>query len=236
MVQYPQYVKQAFDDGHLIAMHSWSHRALTTLTNEEIIAEFEYTARAIENVINARPKYYRPPFGDFDNRVRAVLKSMGFVPVMWNYDLFDYEYKGGQAEMTKIMDDVKRWTETAKNMNTGIISLSHDVELQPSSLLPEYLPIIISSGARLVTVADCVHDSSPYLKGNPKPTPVVTKDPVITRTVVVVEPTTSPWPTIPTGHTFTPIPTLTTTISATQATTIFIGFWLGLAIILTFSI
>ena len=242
VVQYPQYLKQAYDAGHLIAMHSWSHRALTTMTNEEIIAEFEYTAQAIESAINARPKYYRPPFGDYDDRVRGVLKAMGFVPVLWNYDTFDYNYKGTAAQRKTVMDSVANQVAQSHNMNTGVILLSHDIEKLPTELLPDYLKTIVDSGANFVTVSQCVGDGNPYLKGGvvvppTPPQPTIAPPPVVvTSTAVVVETTTVAWPSIPPSGTFTPIPTTTPPISANQATTIFVGFWVGLAIILSFSI
>lgn len=37
-------------------IHTWSHRALTTMTTEKIISELEYTSQAIQTVIGLRPK------------------------------------------------------------------------------------------------------------------------------------------------------------------------------------
>lgn len=36
---YPDILKQEFDQNHQIVIHTWSHRALTTLTNEQVLAE-----------------------------------------------------------------------------------------------------------------------------------------------------------------------------------------------------
>lgn len=46
------------------SVHTWSHRALTTLSTEQIVAELQHTILAIEQVIGTRPTYMRPPFGD----------------------------------------------------------------------------------------------------------------------------------------------------------------------------
>ncbi len=79
-------LKTEYQAGHEIASHTWSHRALTSLTNLEIIAELEYTSLAIEIVTGHRPRFFRPPFGDIDNRVRAIAKAMGLLPILWNFD------------------------------------------------------------------------------------------------------------------------------------------------------
>lgn len=69
--QFPEMALRIFREGHeigyflLISVHTWSHRALTTLTTDQVIAELEYTSRAIEQVIGTRPLVMRPPFGDF---------------------------------------------------------------------------------------------------------------------------------------------------------------------------
>jgi peptidoglycan/xylan/chitin deacetylase (PgdA/CDA1 family) len=63
--EYPQILLRIFQEGHQIGIHTWSHRALTTQTTEQVVAELEYSILAIEQIIGTRPVYMRPPFGDF---------------------------------------------------------------------------------------------------------------------------------------------------------------------------
>lgn len=70
-------------------MNSWSHHALTTLSNEQIVAEMKWTEKAIEDATGYRVRYMRPPYGDVDNRVRFVLKKLGYTVVDWTGDTFD---------------------------------------------------------------------------------------------------------------------------------------------------
>lgn len=67
----------------------WSHHALTTLTNEQIVAEIKWTEKAILDATGLRVRYMRPPYGDVDNRVRFVLKKLGYTVVDWGGDTFD---------------------------------------------------------------------------------------------------------------------------------------------------
>ena len=83
VIQFPEVLWQEFQKGHQIVIHTWSHRALTTLATDVIIAELEWTALAIERVIGVRPKYMRPPYGDIDDRVRDIVRAMGLKPIMW---------------------------------------------------------------------------------------------------------------------------------------------------------
>ncbi len=42
--------------------------------------------QAIELVIGQRPLYARPPFGDVDDRVRAVFTAMNLKNLVWTHD------------------------------------------------------------------------------------------------------------------------------------------------------
>ena len=72
-------MKRAYDAGHEIAMHTWSHNYMTTLTNEQLIAELKWTEQAVKEVTGVSPRFIRPPFGNIDNRVRDICKALGFV-------------------------------------------------------------------------------------------------------------------------------------------------------------
>lgn len=52
--------------GHQIGVHTWSHPPLTTLSTEEIIAEFGWTKKIIKDVIGLTPNTFRPPYGDIE--------------------------------------------------------------------------------------------------------------------------------------------------------------------------
>lgn len=60
VVKFRDHAKRAFDAGHELAGHTWSHSYLTTLTNEQIVGELMWTARAIEEVTGKKPRYFRP--------------------------------------------------------------------------------------------------------------------------------------------------------------------------------
>lgn len=59
---------------------------MTTKTNGEVLAELGWTMQIIHNSTGGRvPKYWRPPYGDSDARVRAIAKEVfGLTTVIWN--------------------------------------------------------------------------------------------------------------------------------------------------------
>ncbi|KAI8602153.1 putative chitin deacetylase, partial [Dissophora ornata] len=83
VVRNAEILKQEVAEGHHVASHTWSHYPLTTLTNEQIVAELKWTEKAVMDITGLRMKYMRPPYGDIDNRVRAVVKKLGYTVVDW---------------------------------------------------------------------------------------------------------------------------------------------------------
>ena len=59
---------------------------MTTLSNDQVLAELGWTTQIIHDLLGGRvPKYWRPPYGDVDNRVRAIASGVfGLETVPWN--------------------------------------------------------------------------------------------------------------------------------------------------------
>lgn len=70
-------------DQHQIAVHTWSHPSMTTVSTEGVIAELGWSKKVIKDVLGVTPVYWRPPYGDIDDRVRAIGLAMGLTPIMW---------------------------------------------------------------------------------------------------------------------------------------------------------
>ncbi|KAF8595131.1 hypothetical protein BDV93DRAFT_564699 [Ceratobasidium sp. AG-I] len=79
----PQILQAEYMGGHQLSVHTWSHPTLTTLTNEQIIAELGWTKKAIKDITGVTPNTMRPPYGDIDDRVRAISIAMGLTPIIW---------------------------------------------------------------------------------------------------------------------------------------------------------
>jgi chitin deacetylase len=78
---------QAYEYGGDFALHTWSHPYMTSLTNEEVLAEFGWNFQIIYDLIQRVPKFWRPPYGDTDARVRAIATQVfGLTGVMWNQE------------------------------------------------------------------------------------------------------------------------------------------------------
>lgn len=90
VVRYPQVYADTASQGHIMGCHTWLHKFLPLLTNEEIVAQIEWTVWAMNATYGHLPKWFRPPYGGIDNRVRGIIRQFGMQLVLWDYDTFDW--------------------------------------------------------------------------------------------------------------------------------------------------
>lgn len=134
VIERPAVLIEEYMAGHEISVHTWSHRPLTSLTTPQIVAELGWTRKAIKNVLGVAPTTMRPPYGDIDDRVRAISLAMGMVPIMWTrtpsggvFDTNDWRVAGGQVNGTDSFNTFETILTNATGMDHGFIVLQHDL-------------------------------------------------------------------------------------------------------------
>ncbi|WP_395696281.1 polysaccharide deacetylase family protein [Nocardioides sp.] len=76
--------------GFVIGNHTWLHTDLTTQTDAQIRGALASTRRLMVREHLHPTWLMRPPYGAIDDRVRAVVRSMGYTPVLWTIDSRDW--------------------------------------------------------------------------------------------------------------------------------------------------
>jgi len=61
-----------------IEFHSYGHKHMTYLSDEEIKEDFEKGLALFEEKLNIRPKVFTYPYGEYSPRVQKIAKSYGF--------------------------------------------------------------------------------------------------------------------------------------------------------------
>lgn len=134
VIERPEILVEEYMKGHEISVHTWAHPHLTTLTNEQIVAELGWTRKAIKEVLGVTPTTMRPPYGDIDDRVRAISLAMGLIPIIWttagalgSFDTFDWEVAAGTKTGAECVQEFDNILGNASTIDTGIIVLEHDL-------------------------------------------------------------------------------------------------------------
>lgn len=168
VISRPEMLQSEYMAGHQIAVHTWSHPPLTTLTNEQIVAELGWSKQVIKDTIGVTPLYMRPPYGDLDDRVRAICEKMNLTPIIWTsangveFDTNDWKIPGGVATGESSLGQFDVILQQAAQIDTGFIVLEHDLYQQSVDLAVGYvLPAAIksinsSSPYNLMSIADCL--------------------------------------------------------------------------------
>ncbi|KAG1876447.1 carbohydrate esterase family 4 protein [Suillus subalutaceus] len=145
IVERPQVLVEEYMAGHEIAVHTWSHRPLTMLTTEQVVAELGWARKAVKDVIGVTPTLMRPPYGDIDDRVRAISLAMGMVPVIWTstgtgatFDTNDWKVPGGVVTGPQSFATFEAILTNATMLNTGFVVLEHDLYAQTVDLAIGY--------------------------------------------------------------------------------------------------
>jgi len=85
--KYPDHVKEIDKRGHEIGNHSTNHPYMTQISDAEAIKELEVTSDKIEELIGKRPVLFRPPFGDYDDRIVNLCREKGYYVIQWMWIL-----------------------------------------------------------------------------------------------------------------------------------------------------
>ncbi|KAG6820755.1 hypothetical protein H0H93_012019 [Arthromyces matolae] len=146
VISFPAILQNEYMTGHQIAVHTWSHPSLTTLSNEEIIAELGWSKKVIKDVLGVTPNMMRPPYGDIDDRVRAISVAMGLTPVIWTrisptatFDTDDFDIHGGLTTVDHVLQNWENIIGNATTMDSGFIVLEHDLFQQTVQVATGYI-------------------------------------------------------------------------------------------------
>jgi peptidoglycan/xylan/chitin deacetylase (PgdA/CDA1 family) len=76
----PVLLQRVVDEGHELGNHSWSHPALASECDDEVVREeLERTNHALAEIVGMLPRRFRAPHFDVDSRVEAIAATLGLV-------------------------------------------------------------------------------------------------------------------------------------------------------------
>ncbi|KAJ3223737.1 chitin deacetylase [Chytriomyces hyalinus] len=160
--KFPQILLDTFNAGHDIGIHTWDHAQLTDLSDDDIVAELVYGARAIYEVTGKMPKFFRPPYGEIDGRVRGIASSLGLEAVTWSHDTLDWSYVASDSTESQVPEAFREWLQDGV---TRAITLEHDIFEETVAAVPASMDLLIEAGRRIVPLSKCLGIPSVY--GNP---------------------------------------------------------------------
>jgi peptidoglycan-N-acetylglucosamine deacetylase len=79
----PEDVRTVAAAGHILGASGWSGKPFPSMSGTELKAELERTDEVLRDVTDQALRHVRPPAGEYDRPVVAVVESLDLVPWLW---------------------------------------------------------------------------------------------------------------------------------------------------------
>ena len=166
--KYPESVKQLADAGHEIMNHSDTHPYMTKLSDEQMKEQINLCSDKIQSITGVRPTLFRPPYGDYNDRVVSNARQINHYTIQWDVDSLDWKDLSPDA----IYDRV------TKRVSPGSIVLFHNAAKNTPAALPKILEKLQSDGYSIIPISQLIYkenyrmDNTGRQIPNPSPSPV----------------------------------------------------------------
>jgi len=94
-------VRQTYEAGHLIGNHTWTHPNLFRTNRQDTHKELDDTNNELQQIIGARVRFFRPPYGLRRPATLTIARSLGLIPVTWNAIGNDWNARSSEAIFTR---------------------------------------------------------------------------------------------------------------------------------------
>ncbi len=125
-------VKRMIEEGHIVGNHTVNHKCLPNISDDDIKKEIMDLHNAVYEKFEYEMTYFRPPKGEFSQRVISIAKELGYTTVMWSsaYDDWDNNKQGREAYGKKKVLD---------NLHNGCVLLLHSTSQDNMSILGDVI-------------------------------------------------------------------------------------------------
>jgi len=153
----PALLRRMVAEGHEIGNHSYSHPNLTYLSASAVDRELCRTSVVVRDATGIRPRFYRPPGGNFNRATVEAARALGMAGAYWTLDGLNYESPPiPPSRLTRYVLD---------NVRPGAIVLLHNAPENTVKAIPEIVAGLRAKGYHIVTMSELVRRARPVIKG-----------------------------------------------------------------------
>ena len=113
--KYPELVQQVKDAGHTFGNHTFNHKILNKISNDEKDVQISLANKMFEDQFDIKLRYFRPSHGRFQLSTSSLMRKHQLKNVMWS--LLTYDYKNDLSIIKFAVD---------KYLNHNSIIVLHD--------------------------------------------------------------------------------------------------------------
>jgi peptidoglycan/xylan/chitin deacetylase (PgdA/CDA1 family) len=139
-------LRRIHQSGHQIGNHSFSHRDIAKLTENELTSDLESCEQIFSPIVGI-VTVFRPPYGVFRWSQLSFLWKRQITIALWNIDSRDFEAKSIEEIRQNVSVD---------RLRGGDIILFHDSGDHIVGAISELIPKMQQRGLKLATVNDII--------------------------------------------------------------------------------
>ena len=132
-----------------LANHTFLHPHLTKVSDERIRQELRWTQEAIYALTGKQPTLFRPPYGEYDDRVVRIASEMGLVTVQ-------YDLASGDPDPLISKDKLIQYVSSMAKSGSIIVMHINRRGWHTAEALPEIISRLHARGFRFVTVSQLI--------------------------------------------------------------------------------
>lgn len=117
VVRFPSVVKEVYNRGHHIGLHTYSHPNFKHMSYDAIKEEIVHNQKCIEKVISYKPTIIRPPYGMITDEFLNVARDLELTVYTWSKDSFDWKCDNTEKDIIH---------NVTNELYKGAIILMHD--------------------------------------------------------------------------------------------------------------
>ncbi|KAI0202941.1 carbohydrate esterase family 4 protein [Astrocystis sublimbata] len=150
-------VKKAFDNGHQVASHTWTHPHMGSMSAQAIQSEMDKVDQAMVNIFGRKPAYVRPPYLETGGQFLSTMRQLNVTVINDDIDTGDWNNQSPQQSQQKF--------QQAGAGGQGHIPLMHETYQSTVTTLTTWLiNWAKTNNLKIVTVAECLDDADGMYK------------------------------------------------------------------------
>lgn len=125
----PELCKRMIEEGHTVGNHTASHPTMPNLSEEKIRWEIQITEdNFLAKTGCVMDKYFRPPNGEYSQKVLYIAMDMGYRTVFWSFAYLDWDVKAQPSKSAA-------YNTMVESSHPGAIYLIHNISKTNAEVL-----------------------------------------------------------------------------------------------------
>jgi len=131
--------------------HSYTHPHMAAIVDDvRIRRELQRTQAEIHRLTGRTPKFFRPPYGEYNERLVRIAAELGLTTV-------EYDLASGDPDVHATKERLVHWVLQKAQPGSIVVMHINHLRFHTAEALPEIISGLRARGFELVTVGELIH-------------------------------------------------------------------------------